>query len=526
MMIVAGSARCVRLVSCADRVLAASSGSSCAAIDSPARSDSPESRSRRVASRPRSASCPDAASVPLASSTSAPRANARSASASTPTQDHEVVRVAHHLEPRCGHQVVQRVEIDVRQQRTDHRSLRRSRLGRPRAPALSITSCLQERFEQASTRPSATFSATRCQQPVVRDRVEVAFQIGIHHPRVSCLRAAGPPGAARPCTLARAETRSCARRSPARRSAPARSATPSAPPGRAPSGSPAAVAPCSPAWESRPAEPPAADSSRRAAARPACRGSLPGRLRTSRPSRDPLPPLRSLALHLRASRLQVRQRVDLVDQTEPTASFHPSFEGRQHAVGPDRRFHPRPAGADLSCLFSLAALAPVLLPVCLSSRLHLPASLRSTPVTALHRYYGRSDSCPAALRLLARMNTGLHPGQVSLIHAHILPDHSVSNHPVAPRRRFLTLPLSATASHVAECLGFAIALQARRACPAESSSSSYGLVVHLLLLPTPPRGDAVTVGYRPESVCLKRTCTSLDGRASRRTRSPRFARDG
>ena len=35
--------------------------------------------------------------------------------------------------------------------------------------------------------------------------------------------------------------------------------------------------------------------------------------------------------------------------------------------------------------------------------------------------------------------------------------------------------------------------------PAESSSSSYGLVVLLLLLPTPPRGDAVTVGYMPES---------------------------
>ena len=31
---------------------------------------------------------------------------------------------------------------------------------------------------------------------------------------------------------------------------------------------------------------------------------------------------------------------------------------------------------------------------------------------------------------------------------------------------------------------------------AESSSLSYGLVFHLQLLPTPPRGDAVTIGYR------------------------------
>ena len=44
---------------------------------------------------------------------------------------------------------------------------------------------------------------------------------------------------------------------------------------------------------------------------------------------------------------------------------------------------------------------------------------------------------------------------------------------------------------------------------AVSSSSSYGLVVHLLLLPTPPHGDAVSFGYKPESVCLKGTLTPL-----------------
>ena len=37
---------------------------------------------------------------------------------------------------------------------------------------------------------------------------------------------------------------------------------------------------------------------------------------------------------------------------------------------------------------------------------------------------------------------------------------------------------------------------------------AYGLVIHRRLLPTSPRSDAVTVGYRPESVCLKRTFTS------------------
>ena len=44
---------------------------------------------------------------------------------------------------------------------------------------------------------------------------------------------------------------------------------------------------------------------------------------------------------------------------------------------------------------------------------------------------------------------------------------------------------------------------------AESSSSSYGLVVRLLLLPTPSHDDAVTGGYGPESVCPKGTFTPL-----------------
>lgn len=54
-------------------------------------------------------------------------------------------------------------------------------------------------------------------------------------------------------------------------------------------------------------------------------------------------------------------------------------------------------------------------------------------------------------------------------------------------------------------------------CQAVSSSSSYGPVVPLPLLLTPPRGDAISVGYRPESVYLGRTFTSLYTRALRRT---------
>ena len=58
-------------------------------------------------------------------------------------------------------------------------------------------------------------------------------------------------------------------------------------------------------------------------------------------------------------------------------------------------------------------------------------------------------------------------------------------------------------------LGFTFPQQAHQIWQAESSSSSYGWAVRLLLLPTPPLGDAVAVGYRPENVYLKGTSTPL-----------------
>ena len=45
----------------------------------------------------------------------------------------------------------------------------------------------------------------------------------------------------------------------------------------------------------------------------------------------------------------------------------------------------------------------------------------------------------------------------------------------------------------------------------------YGLAVRLPMLSTPPRGDAVSVGYRPENVYLKRTFTSQSKPTCKRT---------
>jgi len=80
--------------------------------------------------------------------------------------------------------------------------------------------------------------------------------------------------------------------------------------------------------------------------------------------------------------------------------------------------------------------------------------------------------------------------------------------PPVPRRRFCTLPLSSSSIPFAG-LGFTISQQARQHWSAESSSLTYGWTVRLLLLSTPPHGDAVAVGYRPENVFLEGTYTPL-----------------
>ena len=105
--------------------------------------------------------------------------------------------------------------------------------------------------------------------------------------------------------------------------------------------------------------------------------------------------------------------------------------------------------------------------------------------------------------------------QVSLIHATCLLNHSVSTHLTQLCRRFSTLPLSSTAFPCGSRLRLWLA--GSSSGPAVSSLSSYGLVIHLLLLSTTHCRVAVAFGYRPESVYLERTCTSLTTRAFRRT---------
>ena len=66
-------------------------------------------------------------------------------------------------------------------------------------------------------------------------------------------------------------------------------------------------------------------------------------------------------------------------------------------------------------------------------------------------------------------------------------------------------------------LGFAVRLRARHDILPNRVHLRCGLVVHLQLLSTSPRGDAVTFGYGPENVCPEWTCTTLISYAFRRT---------
>ena len=80
------------------------------------------------------------------------------------------------------------------------------------------------------------------------------------------------------------------------------------------------------------------------------------------------------------------------------------------------------------------------------SRIPLPAPLRSTPITASRRYYGRSDSCAGGSSARASMNTVLIPAQGSLRPVPCRPDHSVSTHLTCPDGAFARYPSASIGS--------------------------------------------------------------------------------
>jgi hypothetical protein len=101
------------------------------------------------------------------------------------------------------------------------------------------------------------------------------------------------------------------------------------------------------------------------------------------------------------------------------------------------------------------------------------------------------------------MNTGFGVTQVSLRFVTESSDHSVSNHLPSSRHESGVCDVGLTGPHrcgrplgAVRHLGFAFGEQARHDGRPNRVHLRYGLIVHLRLLSTPPRGDAVTFGYR------------------------------
>ena len=76
-------------------------------------------------------------------------------------EDDEVVRIPHHWVSVFGHQPIQRIKIDIGQQRTDHRALRRACGWRPSVETVQDVGCQPVADEGEHTRPSLTRSSTR-----------------------------------------------------------------------------------------------------------------------------------------------------------------------------------------------------------------------------------------------------------------------------------------------------------------------------------------------------------------------------
>src|SRR6266550_2686263 len=98
----------------------------------------------------------------------------------SPAQHDQVIGIAHHLPTQLSHQMVQRVEIQVRQKRTNHRSLGRAYFGRLPACELFQHSSFEALLQQRQDTAVHDALSYQSEQPLMRYRFEVAFEIQVH----------------------------------------------------------------------------------------------------------------------------------------------------------------------------------------------------------------------------------------------------------------------------------------------------------------------------------------------------------
>jgi hypothetical protein len=188
---------------------------------------------------------------------------------------------------------------------------------------------------------------------------------------------------------------------------------------------------------------------------------------------------------------------------EPATSFDPLIEGRQHPLCPDRRFDPSPSGLGLSgasspfghCLQSV--FLRIGHRVSTSLPPFAPPELPGFDATLGALTPGRS-----ALRLSHEHRLDRRPG-LPVLCQRTFRSFRLQSPPVVPtpfwgfsRRAYRTTGLVvAPFREPVRHLGFALDRRAHHDSRPNRVHLRYGLIVHLRLLSTPPRGDAVTFGY-------------------------------
>src|SRR5262249_11697813 len=319
----------------------------------------------------------------------------------TAAKHHKVIGVANHAVALLLHVIVERMKINVGQKRANHRPLRAPFRWRPSLHLLDDV-LLQIRFDQIHHPPIAHLFLNALHKPHVRNGVEVASKIGIHHKGVAfskqplhfpkCIFTAKP----RTKTVTgpeklllkdglqyklkrRLHNAVFDHRYPQRTKLPASFGNLHAPHGLWSVGSPLKR----------------------------CAKLLKIHLRPGRKSLHALTVYScrpSVRLHFMPCRLKRLGSVHFVDQAEPFPSFDAAFQRRQHALTPPRSFHPRPIPAVSLCALCSPlghcrrlAFAPAPL---WNSRFHLPASRPSAQLCFLRfprlsplRYHEGSDSC-------------------------------------------------------------------------------------------------------------------------------------
>src|SRR6516225_7623344 len=188
------------------------------------------------------------------------------------------------------------------------------------------------------------------------------------------------------------------------------------------------------------------------------------------------------------------------------------YRRRHHGLCSKPGFCLRPAGRfRLLRSSSLAALVGAVCALLCTLHIRLPTHLPST------RFCWPRFAWLIATTGLCGLSLLPAPRKVdrSLRLLRLPSEYPDPNHMMCPKRRFPShLSASGRAPKVPR-LRHAVAGSPTH--PAEAGSLSYRLLVRLQLLPTPPRGDAVTLSYAWRDYHAAGTCTLLTRRPHERT---------